>query len=72
MSPSEIYQFRKWRLYFEIFLHMHLGKGSKKINSMGGTRHGWYPPSVQLIIFLKQKMRPLKTVLNGLKHEKNR
>ena len=46
----------------------------KKNNYLHGIFHGegggGYPPSVQIINFLKNKIRPLQTVLNGLKHEK--
>ena len=50
-----------------------LREGFKKklIIFMEFSMGGGYPPSVQIINFLKQKIRPLQTVLNGLKHEKN-
>ena len=43
----------------------------KKNNNFHGIFHGrGYPPSIQIINFLKKKIGPLQTVINGLKHEK--
>ena len=40
-------------------------------SNTSGVHRAGYPPSVQIINLLKKKIRPLQTVLNGLKHEKN-